>query len=243
MKKFILFAFLTALVSVYVHSQSLTLASPDGTPISNNGNIVVAGNPMQGELICNLKIGNVSANSASVMLKKVEINCITGTENSFCWGVNCYPPFVFVSPDPEIIPAGTVDSISFSGHYVPNTINGTSIVRYVFYLDNQPNDSVCVNTYFQAFPDGVNESSQKPVLSAAFPNPANNQFTFNYSISSGNAATLMVRDVLGATRFQTSISGSGKLSVNTSELQNGIYFYSLVLNGKTEATRKLFVQH
>ncbi len=242
MKKFLLFVMLTGLLSLSTYSQSLVLHGPDG-PIANNSNVVLTGIPTSPDITCYLYVGNTSASSASVLLKKVIIDTVTGSINSFCWGTNCYPPFVYISPEIVDIPAGSTDSVSFSGHYEPLGFSGTSIVRYVFYLSNNVNDSVCVNAYFMAFPLGIDQIVAKPVLSAAYPNPATTHFSFDYSVPEGAVASVIVRDVLGSIKYQASISKSGKLTLNTSDFQNGIYFFSLQVNGKSEMTKKIIVQH
>jgi hypothetical protein len=78
----------------------------------------------------------------------------------------------------------------------------------------------------------------------AYPNPASGNVTFTYSSSSQDAAsTIMVRNLLGETIKKICLSGStGKVSFNAGDLTSGIYFYSLVVNGNSVATKKLIVR-
>jgi hypothetical protein len=38
-------------------------------------------------------------------------------------------------------------------------------------------------------------------------------------------------------------SGNGKFNISTTNLSDGIYFYSLMVNGKIIQTKKLMVKH
>ena len=92
---------------------------------------------------------------------------------------------------------------------------------------------------------GLNEAGIGPtVLSNGYPNPANSQVTIGYSVPAGTDGTIVIRDVLGSAKKTVRLdAASGKVSINTSDLSSGIYFYSLEVNGKTAQTKKLVVRH
>lgn len=80
----------------------------------------------------------------------------------------------------------------------------------------------------------------------AYPNPANANATINYSLpSSFRSGKIAIRNMIGKTIKTISISGNstGKQSFSTSELPNGVYFYSIIGDGKTLSTKKLVVKH
>lgn len=241
MKKVILFVLLAMAASYYGYSQSLTLADSAG-PIANNANVVRQGHNMDDEILAHIFVTNTTGAPIDVIVKKVEFSLITGSLNTFCWGL-CYPPNVYVSP-PFTVNANTTDSVNFSGHYNPLTFAGASVIRYVFYDAAHPNDSVCVNVSYDALYVGINNQAAKNILSGAYPNPANNTVNFDYSVNTENEGFVIIRNLVGSVVKKSVLTGAeGKLTVNTGDLPEGIYFYSLDVDGKIMTTRKLIVRH
>jgi hypothetical protein len=178
-----------------------------------------------------------------VKVKKAEISLVANSINMFCWGL-CFSPEVFISPDPKTIEGNAVNEIDFSGHYVPNGAKGVSVIRYTFFLTENPNDSVCVNVTYTAFPLGVESLTGKPTLSNAYPNPANNHVNFNVNGTGAGMSSVEVRNLLGSLVREINVTGnSGKITFETSDLPEGVYFCSLLVNGESTATRKIVVRH
>jgi hypothetical protein len=242
MKKIVLFVLFIMATFCYGYSQSLALSDSTG-PLANNANVTQQGHNMDDEIASHIFVRNTTSSPIDVMVKKVEISLVSGSMNTFCWGL-CFPPNVYFSPYPMTLNALTTDSIDFSGHYNPLTFAGTSIIRYVFYIQSNPSDSVCVNITFDALYVGINNQIARNILSGAYPNPANNNVNFNYSINTGNEGSVIIRNLLGSVvKKSTLTSTEGNLSVFTGDLPEGIYFYSLDLDGKSMTTRKLIVRH
>jgi hypothetical protein len=195
-------------------------------------------------MVQHVGVKNNTGAAISVMCKKAYINVLPETINVFCWGL-CFGPDVFVSPDAISIEAGVTDFLNFSGHYNPYTVSGISSIRYTFWVDGNPNDSACVNINYAAYPLGISTPDPKAVLSQAYPNPASVRVAFDYSIPSGSDRnSLIISNVLGSVVRQETIgSVSGKVSFDVVDLQDGIYFYSLVVNGERTITRKMVVKH
>jgi hypothetical protein len=166
---------------------------------------------------------------------------LPGTSNVFCWGL-CYSPEVFVSPDSILVDAGTTNTADFSGHYIPTGVLGISTIRYVFFDINNLSDTVCVNINFSTYPESINELSNVS-LSNAYPNPANNAVSFSCSILQNSDAKLIIRNILGSVVKEVGIVNSGKISMNTSELADGVYFYTFIVNGNSQGTKKLVIRH
>jgi hypothetical protein len=242
MKKTILLIAFAFASCYYGFSQSLSLADSTG-PLSNNATIARRGHPADDEIVAYVFVHNNTASAIDVMVKKVELNILTGTANTFCWGL-CFPPNVFVSPDSKTINANSWDSIDFSGHYNPTGVIGASSLRYVFFNRANPSDSVCVNVSYEAWTLGIDNQVAKNTLSGAYPNPANNMVSFEYASNNDNTGSVVIRNIVGAIVKQSNLaSTSGKVNVNTADLADGIYFYSLVVNGTSVTTKKLVVRH
>ncbi|MBI3134071.1 MAG: DUF839 domain-containing protein [Bacteroidetes bacterium] len=79
-----------------------------------------------------------------------------------------------------------------------------------------------------------------------FPNPASSSVTFTYTLSTNAAVTLSLMDLAGhvvlTDDFGTQQEGSYSKTVNVSDVANGLYFYTLSVNGVT-STEKLTIAH
>ena len=242
MKKIVLFVLLAMTTCYYGYSQSLTLADSTG-PIANNANVTRQGHVNDDEIISHIFVRNTTSSPIDVLVKKVEISLVSWSVNTFCWGL-CFAPNVYVSPNPLTVNALTTDSVNFSGHYSPLTFAGASVIRYVFFNQANPSDSVCVNVTYDALYVGINNQTAKNILSGAYPNPANNTVNFEYFLNTENAGSVIIRNLLGSVVKKSVLtSAEVKLSVFTGDLPEGIYFYSLDVDGKTMTTLKLIVRH
>lgn len=79
-----------------------------------------------------------------------------------------------------------------------------------------------------------------------YPNPVSNNATINYTLPSNYSnGQIVVRNMIGSTVKSTEIKSgvSGKYQFSTMELANGVYFYSIIGNGKTISTKKMVVKH
>ena len=81
-------------------------------------------------------------------------------------------------------------------------------------------------------------------LQQNIPNPANGstQIAYSYSGSVQNAS-LIITDTQGRIikKYDNLAAGSNMITVNTNELKNGNYFYSLIINSKVAATKQMTV--
>ena len=241
MKKYLLLLCLATSVAVITFAQSFQLSDSTG-PIANNGSLLKYGLPSADVIISNVFIKNTTANPIPVKVKKVETALLHGAYNSFCWGL-CYIPEIFVSPDSLIIEAGATDSINFAGHYFPNGKIGISTIQYVFFSATHPSDSVCVNINYDTYPQGISNHYDEN-LSHAFPNPANNIVNFSFTVNADYDSKLIIRNVFGLMVKEIVVSNeSDRLSLNTSEWAEGVYFYSFLVDGNLLVTKKLVIRH
>jgi hypothetical protein len=92
---------------------------------------------------------------------------------------------------------------------------------------------------------GVGEPvANRGSLSSPYPNPASVYASFSYAIPAGSQGEIVIRDIVGSTVGRQLLSvSSGKASVNVLNLRDGIYFCSLLVDGKVSQTKKLVVRH
>jgi hypothetical protein len=82
-------------------------------------------------------------------------------------------------------------------------------------------------------------------FSNPFPNPANQQTRINFQLPSENAeARVMLRNLLGSVVKDFKVRGNEtRLSINTADLNSGLYFYSVMFENRILFTKKLIVKH
>jgi hypothetical protein len=246
MKKLLLVVYLLSVAAFYGYSQSLTLSNLQG-PVAANSTIVQTGTSDSLELLTYMYVKNTGASTLNVYCKKVHISDMDSTEVTMCWAGGCYPSFVNVSPNGQAITPGQTIT-DFVAHYASATgrgfKSGESVVRWVFYDGANPNDSVSVIVKYTTYPSGLEDrTSRQGMLSAAYPNPADAAASFTYAVPAGSQGTIVIRNLVGTTVQSEQVSGAGKMSISTLGLADGIYFCSLVLDGKSSLTRKLVVRH
>ena len=242
MKKILLFSFLTYFISLGLFAQSLELNNSYG-PVANGDTVVMATTLLNQTQVMNVNVKNISSSDVNVKVKKTELNMVSGSDAYFCWA-SCYAPSIFISPDPLTISANT-SAPNFTGDYEDNGNAGTSWVRYTFFLESKPSDTVCfVIKYIAGSGVGIDDASPKVEVSNIFPNPANNKVSVNYDLNGATNAQLEIRNILGSVVKSVELTNTnGQVSIDVSDLTNGVYFYSFMVNEVAVKTTKLVIQH
>lgn len=250
MKKVLSFILLSSFVFAGF-SQSIQLYQ-GGQQLNNNQTITFTSTAdvnMIGSPETLIGVKNVSNDVIPIKVKKTIIDTVTGTVNSFCWG-QCFDSRVMYSPNPLYIESGETDNSSFYAEFWPNGHTGATSIQYTFFKFEGDIetiiDSASVIITFVINPASVQQFiSENSSLSNARPNPASNFTQIPYQIPSsinGNAQ-IVVKNLLGASVFTENVKpGNGKIYVNTSDFDAGIYFYSLVINNETYFTKKLVIK-
>ncbi len=243
MKKILTLFTVLCVSTLLVSGQSISLSNADG-PIPNDGIMMVSGD-MNLPMVAHVFVTNNTSSGIDVMVKKVIIDTVPGTSNFFCW-VLCYPPNIYEPPDAMGLGPNQTNSSSFTGDYDAAGIKGISKIRYVFYIKNHPTDSACVQVFYNAGYLGTDDVYGPGVrFSAAYPNPASSLVSFNYQLPADGSANAFVRvvNLLGEEVANAPLAESnGKLDLPVGDLQKGIYFYSLLVNGESLVTRKLVIR-
>ena len=92
-------------------------------------------------------------------------------------------------------------------------------------------------------PNSVSKISYNAEVSS-YPNPANNEMVVNYALTNVNAPVLSVYNIVGSKVATYPLNGSnGRLNVNTADLVNGMYFYTIEEEGQRIFIQKFNVVH
>ena len=247
MKKLILILIIISglIPAASIMGQSLQLKN--GSDDITNGTVFhVWGDTGTGMSITGILIKNISSNSVSVKSKKIENVLIPGAKCSMCFAQNCYLSSTYISTSSVSILPGSLDN-SFTGDYSPKGNLGESIITFVFFNVNNINDSAWIVVHFNGVSSsGIDENTLSKIdISNAYPNPAVNYTSFNYSFPVNTlSARFVLRDLLGSIVKETEIyDKEGKLIINTNQIKDGVYFYNFYVNDKMILTKKLIIRH
>ena len=210
------------------------------------GDAYVSGNPSI-PVASYIIVKNNTTNSLDVRCQKNIIDTATGTQNYFCWGINCWPSSVYVSPEPDgihTIAAGFADSTNFTAYY-DAAFSGTpsqarAIVEYCFYPLGNISDSTCLTVHFNdSGTSSVKDISNVIGLNDFYPNPSDGKTSIRYNASKNSQFHLI--DILGNKIKTFDLDYTGTLDISTNEFGSGIYFGNLVVNKKLVAVKKLVI--
>jgi len=242
MKKITLLSFIF-MVSIWTIAQSLELYF-EGELLLPDAELTMTAHPDSGLMVLDtLDVKNISNTSIDVKCVRTIIDTIPGQINSYCWGL-CYAPFVDTS-SAHVTIAPNAASYEFSGDHDPAGVEGVTKVKYTFYDMNNPEDKISVFVSYDATAEsGRNELFQNIRLSDAYPNPANSFVSVDYDLPGLNNAKIVIFNLLGSIVKEIELTDTlGTLKVNTSNLLDGIYFYSLLINNEATKTQKLIIKH
>ena len=243
MKKILLSSIISLMIVFSLNAQILTLSYND-EPLGDTVVLSTVEWP-QTELVFHAVVHNNSDENINVGVIRKRIEIIENSSDYFCWGA-CYPPFLDTAGTTILINAGMQSADEeFSAHYEIHGTIGVSIVEYTFYNIAIPDDQITVIAKYNTLPSDINETIFSNIeISDIYPNPALNfaeiKFDFPKEV---NSAKLKFSNILGATIKEFNIDGrNGKLGLDVSDLNSGVYFYSLILNEEIFQTKKLIIK-
>ena len=233
---------LIAAFAMNAQSQDLTL-SWDGEQLGEE--ITVWGEPDAMEIVFHAILHNNTDKILDIKVRRKRMDMVEGSDSQFCWGL-CYPPNVDQAVDSIPIAAGgqSADE-AFSAHYNPLTKIGISTIEYMFYNQHNEDQNVKIIVHFWASPESIVEDAMSGgSVSDVYPNPAVNTVNIDYSMpNTVTSAKVSIVNLLGSLVKESVVElNANKLSMDISELEGGIYFYNLIVNGEIYKTKKLIIQ-
>lgn len=246
MKKTLLSIILALITFSFLYGQESNpfYLTQDGKKLGDT--IYVWGEPNASEIVFEAIFHNGSDNDMNFKVAREQVVLLANTMSQFCWGASCYSPTTDTSTDYLFVPAGgSTEEGQFSGHYIPSGVIGTSIVKYTVYNMDNPDENVSIVCNYWASPEGIAEDAMsKGSVSSIYPNPAGDYVTIDYELTPKvKQASVRIFNLLGSTvREAVMEKGNNKLRINVSDLQNGVYFYSVLINGNIYKTKKLVIR-
>jgi agmatine/peptidylarginine deiminase len=146
------------------------------------------------------------------------------------------------------IQPGTLTTQDWFIYYLSATTNdGKTAVKpisapegyyQVYFTDSTDNLTLGVNN--------LDRITEKNYLFGAYPNPASNTFVIPFDLIENASIKIIITDILGKEMFTITKNnlqaGMYKEAIDASNFNNGVYFYSMIVNGIKISTRKLIIQ-
>jgi hypothetical protein len=196
------------------------------------------------ELVFEAYLKNGTDQDLRIAAARETLSAIDGTDNSFCWAGNCYSPMTDTSSAEYdmVVPAGQVSGDFFSGHYTHANKFGETVVKYTLFERGNVDNNVTVVVVYKYSLTGIDNNAEKISVSDVYPNPASNMVTLDYNLAGANSASVKIVNLLGSVVKSVNLStGSNKATIDVSDLTQGVYFYSVVVDGNIYRTKKLIV--
>lgn len=249
-KQLLVFILVVAFVGVNAQLKLIKPTHPNAD--LNNTTLNISGVPADNELEFSLSVINTSSQDYVIKCRRTEVDVLAGTKNATCWvlcppDVNAgdFPVFVIGQNGVEYtenMAAGDT-AIGFSAKHKPNNLDGCSLYLYEFFDEVDPGTTLA--RVYGRFTHNVSTSCTASLLEnnefefSMYPNPANHQLTFNIDESN---LTIQIIDLLGKTVVSQTNLFNNK-TIDVSDLNNGVYFVSVLRNGTVLKTEKLVVKH
>jgi hypothetical protein len=224
--------------------------------VDRTGDTITAAVASLGSVQTELELHNTTASALQYKVNRTILNPPIEADASlyFCTGTQCYSP----NSSTTFTPAGAAEIIGgyatlpsgpgtygISAHYDAGTVctSDVYVLYRVYNMATSTTDTAYITLKYKASATGVNEiAPASGILSGAYPNPASTIVSVKYDISNAEEGKIIVYNMLGkAVKEMELTDKEGVAKINVADLNAGIYFYTLVVNDKAVATKKLIV--
>jgi hypothetical protein len=236
------------LTSAFVAVCALGAYAQSSLQILDANNVDVTGTTVQVYMVPgasytgNFNVKNTTSSNMTAKARKEESSMATGASSSICFGGVCYGPATYMT---SCKPDMAMQTALFTADFNYGTTMNLSTVRYVIYDCANTADSVSFNIVYNASPAGIQNYAANCSISEPYPNPASAALNFDYKLGNmpGNAS-IVVFNLLGSRVKTVDLSeANGTVRLDVADLEAGMYFYTLQLNGKATVSRKFIIKH
>lgn len=163
----------------------------------------------------------------------------------FCDCVTCIGNDFGVLPTgaqcPDAMPDGTNEEWYLTAD--PNGQNPTADGMFIIEVQNVTDNIKDTLVYIAEAPNSVKKVSYNANV-ASFPNPANNELVVNYQLTNVSSPVLNVYSIIGGKVGAYELNSvTGTLNLNTSDFENGMYFFTIEEKGQRVYIQKFNVVH
>lgn len=242
MKKIILSFFIILLFVSFSNAQSFSL-SVDDTVLGDT--VTVYGDPDASGIDFTAIFNNNTDNNANIKVRRDQLSMVEGTTSYFKWS-QPYAPTVDLSLAFIVNAGESTPENFFQAYYQPNGSIGISLIEFNFFNINVENEYVKIVVKFNTTSaEDIDENIiRNMTISDIYPNPAKDFITIDYDMPlEVETSSIRVINVLGSVvKEQELNTRDNKLKLDVSDLNDGIYFYTIFINNEPFRTEKLIVK-
>ncbi|WKN42297.1 T9SS type A sorting domain-containing protein [Tunicatimonas pelagia] len=233
MRLFLLISLLTA-VSALTFGQSITLLDP----ILEES--IATGNTVETEL----QVKNSSDHIIRLGLKLNDSYHKDDQLSSICIGDECFSQFSALEVT-TLNPGEILRDVRI--HFNAGYDELTRELTVTLYDIANPSETLTERFRYHIkndFPNGILFANEALQISKVYPNPVASTASIDYDLQDGSQlATISVHNILGDQVLKLQLDqAETNLKISTDEFPNGIYFYTLQLNGQSVTTKKFVVR-
>ncbi|MCR9154952.1 MAG: T9SS type A sorting domain-containing protein [Bacteroidetes bacterium] len=190
-------------------------------------------------------IENISSVAVEVAFKRFDANYTELTDsNAICWGL-CFTSSTSQNPPSfnKVLQPGDRDTAIYYVYPDQDGFTRDGFIDYSLFDYFNPSDSAGFRVNFRV--DGKPLSQvelNKPTVSV-YPNPADDFLIVQYQVSSSTKNTFELINLVGARVYHTNLDAQqNELEMDLTNLNPGIYFYSLKSDGEVLISKKLVIR-
>ena len=187
---------------------------------------------------------NISGADLNYKIQLTNAALANGASCQMCFAGECL--VVDISPVQSVAAGAKVTDFDLS--YMYENTNVSRLTVNILSEENEVLQSFNV-TYSQTLEQlvSLDEVGKGVSLSlSASPIPATTNTTIRYAVPSQyKKADIIIRNTLGSVvaKYNVVTGKKGKIDLNVSDFNSGIYFYSIIADGRVLSTKKLVVKH
>ncbi len=229
---------------VYGYGQNIVLLNDNKNVISNTTMDINIASSSSAAIEILVKNAALIPDTIKVIRSIYTID--TADQTQFCWGGLCYLYTTNISSLAlTIAPGDTVNFAQDNGFHAIFSAGAacvTRLVHYKFYNTHNFSDSTGVTLRYLCATEVGELSKEGGMIGNAYPNPANSIVSIKYDVNESSTSKIIFYDMLGKSVKEIILNGKqGTAKINVGDLNAGIYFYKLMVDNKTIATKKMII--
>jgi hypothetical protein len=195
-------------------------------------------------------VKNTSSSSVTIQAKKYVISNVGGNLTTFCIGSLCYGATttqsgnVTIAANSTIPPPHATSTFGLSTDFDAFVSSGTAKVMYTIFNTSNVSDSISVIiNYNLTAAAGIESVANNYYVSNISPNPASTNISLNYDLkNSMQPASVKIYNMLGTLVKTVALDAyANNTKIDITALEDGLYFYSVVVGGNAVKTSRLIV--
>lgn len=193
-----------------------------------------------------IPIKNLTNNPLQLIIKRVDKTIGTSQSNFICWDGNCLDSEINETPLSKKIEAKEITK-EFTSELDAGLVPGVSTVKFLIYNRDNPSESVEYEVNYTI----VEKEASKALFNNAdlqldeiYPNPVTKFAIISYELKNIDIqAKIVLHNVLGSIVEEYELLPyENKIKIITENMNPGVYFYTLYLDGDGISTHKLVIR-